>query len=799
MIIDQFKQAILNAGLPAPDEIITDGKIHRFSTNGKRTDKSGWYVLHMDESPAGAFGCWRSGIGKPWSSKSKEQMSSAERAAHTQRMKEFKAQRDAEEQLQQEQAALVAEYRWSVAQKADTHPYLQAKKVQAYGLKVRSDRLLVPLRDIKGKLWCLQTILAKSLQDGPNKFFMKGASVKGCFFSIGKAGRIVLLCEGYATGASLHEATGLPVVFVMNSGNLMAVAIALHAKYPEMCIVVAADDDWSNETNVGMIKAKEAALAVGGLLAVPKFAGQRGERDTDFNDLAVKEGLVAVKACIDAAEPVSSGGAPVASWRTPDPLPAELPPVAPFDSELLPESVRPFVLDVSERMQCPPDFVAVGLMAAISSLIGTRAAIRPKKLDSWQEHPIVWGMIAGKPGVMKSPALKAVLKFLEKLESSAREQWEKQHESWHVEAQLADLMDDANQKEARKKVKVDREAARELLRPTSRDKEPVRRRYLVNDATVEKLADLLTAEVNEHGVMVFRDELNGLLRDMDKAGQEGARGFYLTGYDGSQGYAVDRIGRGESFIKRVALSLLGGIQPGMVQSYVRDAIGGGTGADGLLQRFGLAVWPDVPKQWKKVDRSPDAEASKVVEVLFDRLNQLQPEGENEPQVWRFDDEAQDIYWEWSEQLEMEIRGDELHPALESHLAKYRKLIPVLALIFAMIDTPDSGRVIHARELLRALAWCEYLRAHAVRLYAAAESPGIAAAHLLLKKIKVGKLANKFTPREVAAKCWTGLGKSDSVREAAQVLVEHGWLKPDASKPGGSGGRPSEFFLIHPSL
>ena len=82
-------------------------------------------------------------------------------------------------------------------------------------------------------------------------------------------------------------------------------------------------------------------------------------------------------------------------------------------------------------------------------------------------------------------------------------------------------MDDANQKEARKKVKVDREAARELLRPTSRDKEPVRRRYLVNDATVEKLADLLTAEVNEHGVMVFRDELNGLLRDMENTERSG--------------------------------------------------------------------------------------------------------------------------------------------------------------------------------------------------------------------------------------------------------------------------------------
>ena len=172
---------------------------------------------------------------------------------------------------------------------------------------------------------------------------------------------------------------------------------------------------------------------------------------------------------------------------------------------------------------------------------------------------------------------------------------------------------------------------------------------------------------------------------MDKPGQEGSRAFYLQSYDGNQGYTFDRIGRGTIHIPRVCLSLLGGIQPGRLQEYVRGAVVGGSADDGLLQRFGLAVWPDITGEFIHVDQWPDTPAKQTAWAVFDRLAQLEPANETDPVIWRFDAAAQASFVEWLVPFETELRKEELHPAMVSHLAKYRKLIPALALLFALID------------------------------------------------------------------------------------------------------------------
>lgn len=491
-----------------------------------------------------------------------------------------------------------------------------------------------------------------------------------------------------------------------------------------------------------------------------------------------------------------------AGWSDPQPLPDALPPVAPFDVALLPEALRAWVADIAHRMQCPPDFPAVGAVVALSSLIGARAVVAPKERDDWRVVPNLWGLIVGRPGVMKSPALDQVLKPLHRLEAEAREAQEAAHENWLIDCKVAELAAKENAKRAKKLAASDPAAARELLRELDPPEEPQAQRFIVNDTTVEKLAETLTA--NPGGVLVYRDELHGLLCSMDRQGQEGARGFYLTGYDGNQGYAVDRILRGSSYVPRVCIAMLGSMQPGKAQSYVRAAVAGGTGDDGLLQRFGLTVWPDISNNWVKVDQWPNSDAAKRAGAVFDRLAALPVA--DDPAEWRFSPEAQAIYWEWAEPFEREIRGADLHPAMVSHLAKYRKLVPALALIFAMVDTPESGNVIHERELNRALAWAEYLRAHAERLYAAAVTPETAGARSLIAKIKAGKLADAdgvlpdaFTPREVAVKHWTALTTPDEVRKACDLLTDYGWLQHESQPTGPAGGRPSDRYLIHPIL
>lgn len=484
-------------------------------------------------------------------------------------------------------------------------------------------------------------------------------------------------------------------------------------------------------------------------------------------------------------------------WHEPVPLPNALPPVAKFDFELLPHELRTWVADISERMQCPPDFPAVGAIVAISSLIGARAVVAPKAVDDFTAAPNLWGMIVGRPGVMKTPALSEVLKPLNRLEAEEREKWKAVHEEWIIDRDVTEMRAEKKRGEAKKLAEKDPSAAREMLRAPEITPEPVSRRYLVNDSTIEKLGELLTK--NTWGMLVYRDELHGLLCDMDRQGQEGSRAFYLSAYDGKHGHTVDRIGRGEVNIPRVCLSMLGGIQPGKVQSYVRDAVAGGSADDGLLQRFGLAVWPDVSTSWTYIDRKPNIEARRLADAVFDRISKLQPGTDGNPSEWRFSPDAQNLYQSWIEKLEPEIRGDELHPALVSHLSKYRKLVPALALIFAMIDTPDSENVIQEAEFLRAISWAEYLRTHAERLYSAAVIPETAGAQALLAKIRAGKLADGFRLKDVQQKGWSGLATTEAVRKAVEILVDYDWLdrREGRSRDALGRGRPSECYFINP--
>ena len=805
--IDEFTQAITAAGLEAPNVIHDDGAIHRFSTNGRRGDASGWYMLHTDGTPAGAFGCWREGLQSTWCAKSDNAMTQAERDTHKLRIKAMKAQRDADTLAAQQEASKAALQRWNAAMPCADHPYLTAKGVKGHGVKMETDGfLIVPMRDTAGKLWNIERI---NPADSKDKRGLYGGRRTGCYHSIGKPNGVLIVCEGFATGASIHEATGHAVAVAFNAGNLEAVTVALRAKYADLKIIVAADDDHLSEGNPGLTKATAAAQTVSGSLAVPVFPAARQDKHTDFNDLHQLAGLDAVKACLDVAiesiaTQISGTGATgqINLWPEPTPLPNTLPPVDPFDAELLPVALRPWVMDIAHRMQCPADFPAVAALVALSSLIGARAVVQPKAKDDWQVVPNLWGMTIGRPGVKKSPALSEALKPLNRLQADEFELHQAAHDAWVMDCKVSTMQDEANEKKAKGLAAKDPSAARALLEPVPIPAEPMARRYAINDATVEKLGELLTH--NPWGTLSYRDELYGLLTGLDKQGQEGSRAFYLQSYDGNQGYTFDRIGRGTVHIPRVCLAMIGGIQPGRIQEYVRGAVAGGSADDGLLQRFGLAVWPDTGGEYVHVDQWPDTPAKQTAWAVFERLAVLQPASDEDPVIWRFDEAAQALFVEWLIPFENEIRGDELHPAMVSHLSKYRKLIPALALVFALIDGHDNSGVIHEGELLRALAWGDYLRSHANRLYAAAVMPETTDAVTLLSRIKAGKLVDRdgvildsFTPRQVALKHWAGLGTPDAVRKAADVLADYDWLRREVVQGSAAGGRPSDRYTVNP--
>ena len=791
--IAHFRQAINNKGLIAPEDIQPE-RLIKFPGHEKAANNRAAWCYMFGDMRGGVFGDYSSGMESSWQADNATPYNEAERKANRQKFAAAKVQRESETARRHLSASMDAALRLIKATHCTEHAYTTAKGVHCYGLKIdAAGALIVPMIDTQGKTHSLQTITA----DG-EKRFLSGGRVKGCYHAIGKPTGLLIVCEGYATGASIHESTGHAVAVAFNAGNLEAVALALHIKYPALKIIIAADDDHLTTGNPGMTKGKAAALSVGGLLAVPDFGVNRPDKATDFNDLHQLVGTGAVQDCIEKAISAKE----VDDWPEPTPLPNALPPVDPFDAELLPVALRAWVMDIAYRMQCPADFPAVAALVALSGLIGARAVIQPKAFDDWQVVANLWGALVGRPGVKKSPAQAEALRPLNRLQANEMEMHRTLHEAWAIDCKVAALQGDENERKAKGLANKDPAAARALLQPVDTPTEPTARRYIVNDATVEKLGELM--QQNPWGILSYRDELYGLLTGLDKQGQEGARAFMLQSYDGNQGYTFDRIGRGTVHIPRVCLAMIGGIQPGRIQEYVRGAVAGGSADDGLLQRFGLLVWPDHAGEFIHVDQWPDTPAKQTAWAVFERLAALQPGSDTEPKVWRFDEATQALFVEWLVPFETEIRGEDLHPAMVSHLSKYRKLIPALALVFALIDTPDSGCVIHEAELLRALAFSDYLRTHANRLYAAAVIPEITDAATLLLKLKAGKLVDRdgvilesFTPRQVALKHWAGLGTPDAVRKAADVLADYDWLRREVVQGGAAGGRPSDRYTINP--
>ncbi|MFZ4874998.1 AAA family ATPase [Janthinobacterium sp. Mn2066] len=296
----QFAIALAGYNL-APPDIVADGQRHRFDApDDKKGKKSAWYILHSDGVPAGAFGNWKTDLSEKWCGKSDQVLTPAERAEYRARID--KAKQDAEFtrlQLEAEAAAVCTRVLAGARDATDDNPYCVRKGIKPYGLKEFKDKrtLIVPIRDATGAITSMQFIY----EDGSKRLKSHG-KVKGCYYSFGgKPVDTLLVCEGFATGASLYAVTGYPVAVAFNAGNLEPVARVLRGKLPGIRIIVCADNDKFKESgNTGLMKAKAAVAAVGGLLAVPVFQSDDGQ-PTDFNDLHALEGSQAVMAAISAA------------------------------------------------------------------------------------------------------------------------------------------------------------------------------------------------------------------------------------------------------------------------------------------------------------------------------------------------------------------------------------------------------------------------------------------------------------------------------------------------------------------
>ncbi len=251
-----------------PFDLPPDGKVHRYRVAGdKAGSRNGWAVLNDGPQPFGAFGSWRTSESHTWRAASSKALTPAERDDIARRTKAMHQARGALQASVQATAAKRAAKLWATARPAThDHPYLAKKRVNSYGLRRLRDMLLVPARDHDGVLHTIQFISS----DG-TKRFLTGGRINGCYCAIGRVGDTLLLAEGFATAATLYQATGYATAACFTCGNLLAVARALRSKFPRLRLVLCADNDINTPGNPGLTKAREAARAVGGFLAVPEF------------------------------------------------------------------------------------------------------------------------------------------------------------------------------------------------------------------------------------------------------------------------------------------------------------------------------------------------------------------------------------------------------------------------------------------------------------------------------------------------------------------------------------------------
>jgi len=306
----RFRREAESQGLTFPRGVEDDDKWHTVPLEG---GGKGCYRYTSNGKPRGLFRRW-SGDPVAWvcpdevwaTIKAEERTGRAEYLANVEKARREKEGADAELAATREEAAKKAREVWASSVEADpAHPYLVRKGVKAWDLRMNSEGdLLVPLRRGTNNLRGYQRIQAK---EGAPKLYAKGMDRAGTYHVIAGSREVVAVCEGYATGATIAQATGWTVLCAMDTSQLATVAVKVRDALPDALLVIAADDDWKRDDNPGRRAAKKAATQTGGLVVLPEFGPDRGEKETDWNDLHLRAGLGEVRRqlreAIEAGEP----------------------------------------------------------------------------------------------------------------------------------------------------------------------------------------------------------------------------------------------------------------------------------------------------------------------------------------------------------------------------------------------------------------------------------------------------------------------------------------------------------------
>jgi len=471
-------------------------------------------------------------------------------------------------------------------------------------------------------------------------------------------------------------------------------------------------------------------------------------------------------------------------WFTPVPLDPLLSPVAAFKPEFLPDSIRPWVVDVSQRMAVPIDYAAICALSVISGVTGRRVFVYPKRMDKeWKESIALSGAVVASSGKTKTPTWKTFTNVVVEKESDwrreytiAKEQYDRDHAAW-----------EDKQKRAHKAKEDD------LIPDACVGPEPVEptpaRRLMLNDATPEKMHDVM--KDNPSGLLYYRDELSSWVAELDKEGREVQRGMFLAAMNGNDPYSIDRIGREGGFAIMCA-SVFGGFQPELLRDFLNNAK---NVDDGTIPRFPLLIWPD-EVELPIVDRPANDAAKQQFRRVIRDLSDMQAE----QMTIHFNPKAQEIFDAWFVDLSKTISHEE-QSGKRSHLSKYKGALPKLAALLQVVDLIGNGQLsgshmIDEEHIRKAIELLKYLQTHMHRIYGCIQTPVQKAEVEIAKHISKGDLKSGFVSRTIERKNWKNIDSKSYIDLALESLEEKGWVR--SSKSAGFG-RPTTRWEINPAL
>lgn len=548
-----------------------------------------------------------------------------------------KAARDEKMAFEHAKARLEAQRRWEAAPILDGHnAYLEKKGVAQHGCKCEGDKLLVPIYDSDGEILSVQTIAPDSA-----KRFQAGAKVMGGRFNLGVHFGRTIVCEGYATGASIFEATADQVSIAFSKANLHVVARELVAL--GVPVIIAAD------TNA-VAEMQDLARELKVLVVAPEcgsdFNDQLSERGADSVRRTFSDAMYAYaleeKQVADAVEAESN---PVDLWA------AHEPPLLPLG--LLPKPIEDFAFILAEVMGADAGGLAMSALACCGAMIDDRICLKVKRHEKWTESARIWVTLVGGPSVLKSPVMRVAGGHIAKLDAARVAEQARNMQQW-----------------AQDKADGDK----------SPPPQPIER-LRINDATVESAQEIL--KVTPRGILCIQDELAGWFASMERngKGKGGDNSFWLQAFNGGH-FSVDRVSRGAVSIENLSISLLGGIQPDKIRSVMSESAD-----DGMMQRF----FPIMLREsgYDKDVETPDVHEQ--YEALLDKLYALKaPSSFLGDRPLTFTPGAQEYRAELAKQhVDMVSVIAHANGKIASHIGKYNGLFARLCVIWHCIENADA--------------------------------------------------------------------------------------------------------------